>query len=81
MLRLRLIYVILFVSAMLIGTVHLRVSTSRVFFQYRKAYVEHFRLKQQLWQKQIVLETLITPKTVEKPVPVVTQTVQEQGEG
>lgn len=62
--RSRFIFVIFYVTAALILTVHLRIDSARAFNQCRGAYVEQGRLKQQLWQKQLELESLINPESI-----------------
>lgn len=59
--RSRVIVVIFTVTICLIFTIHLRISSSRIFNRYRKAVVEQKALKQQLWQKQLRYECLINP--------------------
>jgi len=51
-------------TAILIATVLLRTTSSRNFFWFRQAYVQQNRLRQQLWQKQIVMETLTNPSAI-----------------
>lgn len=55
-------------TAMLIATVLLRTTSSRNFFKFRKAYVKQNRLKQQLWQKQLVMETLTNPGAISEGI-------------
>ena len=62
--RSRLIFIVFYLTAVLIATVHLRIASSRVFYKFRAAFVVQNRLKQQLWQKQLQLENLINPGAV-----------------
>lgn len=56
--------VIFFLTFALILTIHLRISSARLFHQYRLAKVEQDRLVQQLWQKQLEWEGLVHPNDV-----------------
>lgn len=72
--RARLRFIIFFLTAALILTIHLRMSASRLFHRYRLEQVRQDQLTQQLWQKQIELEGLIQPQQVyqqltEEPAP------------
>jgi hypothetical protein len=60
----RLIYVIFFLTVALIGTIHLRNSSSRLFSRYFAAKSEQRRLVEELRKKQLELEQLITPASV-----------------
>ena len=62
--RARLRFLIFFLTAALVLTVHLRMSASRLFHQYRLCHVQQDRLKQQLWESQLELESLIAPQQV-----------------
>ena len=64
--RSRVIVVVFTVTACLIFTIHLRISSSRVYNRYRSAIVEQKALKQQLWQKQLRFECLINPAGIPK---------------
>ena len=66
--RSRIIFIIFLMTAMLIATVLLRTTSSRNFFKFRKAYVKQNRLKQQLWQKQLVMETLTNPGAISEGI-------------
>ncbi|HPD47903.1 MAG TPA: hypothetical protein P5279_14850 [Anaerohalosphaeraceae bacterium] len=66
--RARLIFIIFFLTAVLIGTVHLRVSASRVFFRCRKAIVEQDNLRLQLGRKQLALEELLNPSIISEHI-------------
>jgi len=62
--RARLRFILFFLTAALVVTVHLRMSASRLFHQYRLAQVEQTQLRRQLWHKQLELEGLIQPQQV-----------------
>ncbi len=62
--RARLIFVVFFVAAVLVGTVHLRTATRRVFHRYRRAKVEQRQLVEQLRNVQLELEGLFSPAVV-----------------
>ncbi len=53
---------------MLIGAVHLRVSSSRVFYRYRRALVVQNNLKLQLGNKQLKLEHLLNPNVISEQI-------------
>ena len=53
---------------MLIGAVHLRVSSSRVFYRYRKALVVQDNLRLQLGNKQLKLEHLLNPNVISEQI-------------
>jgi hypothetical protein len=62
--RARLRFVVFFLTAALIATIHLRISASRLFYQARQAQILQNQLRQQLWKKQIELEGLLQPQKV-----------------
>ncbi len=53
---------------MLIGAVHLRVSSSRVFYRYRRALVVQDNLRLQLGNKQLKLEHLLNPNVISEQI-------------
>jgi len=63
----RFIYIVFFITASLVFTVHLRTSSVRLFNQYRSAMVEQKQLTQQLWQQQLHFESLINPAGLMPP--------------
>lgn len=63
----RFIYCVFFLTGMLIFTVHLRTSSARLFNQYRSAVVEQNQITQQLRQKQLYFESLISPAGLTPP--------------
>lgn len=72
--RARLRFIIFFLTAAVILTIHLRMSASRLFHSYRLAQVQQERLRQQLWRKQLELEGLMQPQRIyqqlsEEPTP------------
>ena len=60
----RFIYVVIFFTAVLIGTVYLRNADNRVCFKLYKLDIRQSRLKQQLWQKQLRVENLLNPALI-----------------
>jgi hypothetical protein len=58
------VFVIFYLTAVLIFTVCLRSANNRIFYRLRTLEVEQSRLKQQLGNKQIQLESLINPAAV-----------------
>jgi len=62
--RARLIFIIFYLTAILLATVGLRSASSRFFYRFRGALIMQNRLKQQLWQKQLQLESLINPGAI-----------------
>jgi hypothetical protein len=59
--RFRFVFVVFYLTAILIFTVCLRTTESRNFYKFCTINTEKNRLKQQLWQKQLQLESLINP--------------------
>ncbi len=66
--RSRLIFVVFHLTVVLIGAVHLRVSSSRVFYRYRRALVVQDNLKLQLGNKQLKLEHLLNPGVISEQI-------------
>ncbi len=66
--RSRLIFVVFHLTIVLIGAVHLRVSASRVFYQWRRAQVAQDNLKLQLGDKQLKLEHLLNPSVISERI-------------
>ncbi len=62
--RLGLVLVISFFAATLIVSVFLRDSDRRIFYTLQRYKVEQRRLQQELWQKQLRVESLINPASV-----------------
>ncbi len=66
--RSRLIFVVFLLTIVLIGTVYLRVSASRVFYRWRRAQVAQNNLKLQLGDKQLKLEHLLNPSVISEQI-------------
>jgi cytochrome c-type biogenesis protein CcmE len=62
--RLSFVLVISFFAATLIVAVYLRSANHRVFYTLRTYKIEQGRLQQELWQKQLRVEGLISPASV-----------------
>ncbi len=58
------VLVVLFFAATLILTVYLRDSKNRDFYMLRRCKIEQGRLQQELWQKQLRVESLINPAAI-----------------
>ena len=57
-------FVVFCFTAILVFTVYLRSSNNRIFYKFCMRRAEQGRLKQQLWEKQLRLENLISPAAV-----------------
>jgi hypothetical protein len=55
-----------FFAATLIVAVYLRGANRRVFYKIRTYKIEQGRLQQELWQKQLRVETLINPASISR---------------
>jgi Tfp pilus assembly protein PilO len=64
--RFRFVFVVFWVTAILILTVHLRNANNRIFYELCVQRAEQTRLKQHLWQKQLEVESLINPAAVSR---------------
>jgi len=62
--RLRFSLVVFFLAATLIVAVFLEGANRRVFYTLRRYKIEQSRLQQELWQKQLQLESLTNPAAV-----------------
>lgn len=62
--RARLIFIVFYLTALLTAATGLRSASSRIFNKFSTALVTQNRLRQQLWQKQLELEGLISPHAV-----------------
>jgi len=62
--RFRFVFVIFYFTAVLILTVCLRSAGNRIFYKLCTVDAKQGRLKQQLWQKQLQLESLINPAAI-----------------
>ena len=62
------VFVVFYLAAILLVAVWIRSANRRIFYNLRKIDAEQSRLKQQLWEKQLQLESLINPGSVYKRV-------------
>lgn len=62
--RLYFVFVVFYFTAILIFTVYLRSANNHIFYKLCAHKAEQGQLKQQLWQKQLQLESLINPAAV-----------------
>jgi len=62
--RLSFVLVVFFFAATLIVAVYLRGANYRAFYTLRTHKIEQGRLQQELWQKQLRVESLINPASV-----------------
>jgi Tfp pilus assembly protein PilO len=62
--RFRFVLVVFYVTAVLILTVVVRSSNHRMFYKLCALNAEQARLKQQLWQKQLQVESLTNPAAI-----------------
>lgn len=62
--RFCLVLVVLFFAATLILAVYLRGSNHRIFYALQRQRVEQNQLRQELWQKQLRVESLINPAAI-----------------
>jgi hypothetical protein len=60
------VLVVFFFAATLIVAVYLRGADKRAFYQIRTCKIEQGRLQQELWQKQLRVESLINPATISR---------------
>jgi hypothetical protein len=63
---LRFLFIIIFITTLLILTIELRSQTSRIFYKYRLEVVKQAKLKQSLYQHQIQLENLTSSPSLSK---------------
>ncbi len=66
--RLCFVLVVLFFATTLIVTVYLRDSDHHDFYTLRRYKIEQGRLQQELWQKQLRVESLINPASISRRV-------------
>ncbi len=62
--RLRFALVIFFFAGTLILAVYLHSTDHRIFYTLRRYKIEQARLQQELWQKQLRLESVTNPASV-----------------
>jgi len=58
------VFVVFFFAATLILAVYLRDSSHSTFYALRRCKIEQERLRQELWQKQLRVESLINPAAI-----------------
>ena len=68
MMRFCFVFVVFYLTAVLIFAVALRSANNRTFYRLCAVNAEQNRLKQRLWQKQLQLESLINPAAVSEHV-------------
>ena len=66
--RIRFVFVVFYLAVVLVLAVHFRNSNNRIFYQLCSVDAEQSRLKQQLGEKQLLLENLISPAVVSQGV-------------
>jgi len=71
--RFRFVYSVLLLTAILILAVHLRNSNNRTFYELCTLGAHRDSICQELWQRQIELENLISPTAVSRLVDVGSQ--------
>jgi len=62
--RFRFVFVVFYLTAVLVLTVCVRSAGNRIFYKLCTTEARQERLKQQLWQKQLELESLINPAAI-----------------
>lgn len=62
--RSRFIFIVFFFTALLVATVHLRTTSSRIFYRSRADTVQQERLRQQLYGKQLTLASITNPSVL-----------------
>ncbi|MHC4155151.1 MAG: hypothetical protein ACYST6_09565 [Planctomycetota bacterium] len=62
--RFRFVFVVFYVTVVLILTVVVRSANHRMFYRLCSLNAEQARLKQQLWQKQLQVESLTNPAAI-----------------
>jgi hypothetical protein len=67
--RPRLVFVVFFLTAVLIFTIHIRTASSRVFNRFTKAQAQQKILRQELRTSQLRFESLITPRRLLEQLP------------
>ncbi|MEN6428614.1 MAG: hypothetical protein ABFD90_11665 [Phycisphaerales bacterium] len=60
------VLVVFFFAATLIVAVYLRDANRHVFYTLQTYKIEQGRLRQELWQKQLIVESLINPASVSR---------------
>jgi hypothetical protein len=62
--RFSFVLVVFFFAATLIVAVYLRGADKQAFYKIRTCKIEQGRLQQELWQKQLRVESLINPASI-----------------
>jgi len=60
------VLVVFFFAATLIVAVYLRSADRQAFYRIRACKIEQGRLQQELWQKQLRVESLINPASISR---------------
>jgi hypothetical protein len=60
------ILIVFYFAAVLMAAVYLRSADNRIFYRLNIYQSEQNRMKQQLWQKQLQLESLLNPASISK---------------
>ncbi len=60
------VLVVFFFAATLIVAVYLRGADKRTFYEVRMCKIEQGRLQQELWQKQLRVESLVNPASISR---------------
>ena len=64
----RYIFIVLVLCFVCLATIYLRRVENSAFYQFRTCQAKQVRLKQQLWQQQLHLESLINPASVSEAI-------------
>jgi len=64
--RFRFLLIVFYVTVVLVYTAYLRSEKNRLFYNIRKEIVQQDQIKQKLWQKQVRLESLLSPSRLSK---------------
>ncbi|MFA5555037.1 MAG: hypothetical protein WDA68_10870 [Phycisphaerae bacterium] len=62
--RIKFVFIIFFVTASMVFAVYIRIRTDQFFYKFTRVTTEHNRLKQQLWRKQLQLESQLNPAVI-----------------
>ncbi len=60
------IFIVFYLTAISIFTVSVRSANNHIFYKLYVLSIERNRLKQELWQKQLQVENLISPASLSK---------------
>ncbi len=64
--RFHFVLIVFFFAATLLAAVYLRGADKQAFYRVRMCKIEQGRLQQELWQKQLRVESLINPATLSR---------------